>query len=428
MAYPTLERTKTPGIFRRGKRYVVVFRDQTGRQRKQAARTLSEARDLKATLTADVKRGEFRGVSRVTFADYATTWIASYRGRTSRGVGPDTVADYRRMLGLDEEGGLTGEGAVRYFGRMLLSEIGAPELRAYADHVASRGVARGTVRLYLAPVKALLATAVEDGVIRSNPAAGLRNLLPADPRSENEQLKALTSEQLAALLAAVPESWRLFFGFLAESGLRIGEAIELRWQDVDLGSRWLSIERRYYRGRIAPPKGRKTRRVRLSTSTAQALWQLRAQVRPADDELVFRAEKGARVDQSNLMSRILKPAAVEAGLGEWVLAKGRRRPESWVGFHTFRHTCATLLFRQGWNAAQVCRHLGHSDPGFTLRRYVHLLDTDVPEPTLLDSLVAGNTLATSTPEDARESQLAERAAGLESPALPSLAEVSAASS
>ena len=56
------------------------------------------------------------------------------------------------------------------------------------------------------------------------------------------------------------------------------------------------------------------------------------------------------------------------------------RGSSSLGFHTFRHTRATLLFRSGWNAVQVQRFLGHSDPGFTLRRYVHLLDDDLPTP------------------------------------------------
>jgi integrase len=88
------------------------------------------------------------------------------------------------------------------------------------------------------------------------------------------------------------------------------------------------------------------------------------------------------------MSRVLKPAAREAGVGDW------------VGFHTFRHTCATVLFRSGWNAAQVCRRLGHSDPGFTLRRYVHLLDADVPEPNILDGL-SGNKVATGLAESGR---------------------------
>ena len=99
-----LAKTSTPGIFKRGSRYVVVFRDPQGKQRKRSARTLAEARELKATLTADVRRGEYRALSKVTFAEYAPEWIASYQGRTSRGIRPETLADYRADLGLDECG------------------------------------------------------------------------------------------------------------------------------------------------------------------------------------------------------------------------------------------------------------------------------------------------------------------------------------
>src|SRR3954453_20564394 len=94
--------------------------------------------------------------------------------------------------------------------------------------------------------------------------------------------------------------------------------------------------------------------------------------------LVFTSDNGGRVEQSNLMTRVLKPAAVAAGVGEWVKTPKGRRAETWVGFHSFRHTCATRLFRSGWNAVQVQRFIGHTDPGFTLRRYVHLLPEDLP--------------------------------------------------
>src|SRR5436309_5119681 len=79
-----LVKTSTPGIYKRGGRYVVVFRDPHGKQRKRSARTLAEARDLKAALTADVRRGEYRTLSKLTFGEYATEWVGSYSGRTSR--------------------------------------------------------------------------------------------------------------------------------------------------------------------------------------------------------------------------------------------------------------------------------------------------------------------------------------------------------
>src|SRR5439155_13407722 len=102
-----------------------------------------------------------------------------------------------------------------------------------------------------------------------------------------EQVKALSEAELAAVLAKVPERWRLFFEFLAQTGLRIGEAIELRWSDVDLGAGTLRISRRYYRGKVAPPKSKYGRRqLRLSAGLSRALWTLRKDTRANDDELV----------------------------------------------------------------------------------------------------------------------------------------------
>ena len=57
---------------------------------------------------------------------------------------------------------------------MRLAAVRARELKDYARHLASQGLARNTIRIALAPVKTMLATAAEEGLIRSNPAAGLR--------------------------------------------------------------------------------------------------------------------------------------------------------------------------------------------------------------------------------------------------------------
>ena len=129
------------------------------------------------------------------------------------------------------------------------------------------------------------------------------------------------------------------------------------------------MRRRIYRGATASPKSRYgVRDVPITQVMARQLWELRKDRRnPADGDGLFLSPAGRRVDGSNLMSRVLKPAAREAGL-------------EWVGFHTFRHTAATSLFKQGWNAKQVQLTLGHHSPAFTLATYVHLLPDDLPEP------------------------------------------------
>src|SRR5262249_719290 len=124
-----LVKTGTPGIYKRGGSYVVIGRDLDGRQVKRFAKTLAEARVKKAELRADVARGEYRRTSRVAFADYAAQWIATYDGRTARGIRPGTLRAYRRDLGLDDEGNPTGVGAVSFFGRMPLATITAQDVK-----------------------------------------------------------------------------------------------------------------------------------------------------------------------------------------------------------------------------------------------------------------------------------------------------------
>jgi integrase len=82
------------------------------------------------------------------------------------------------------------------------------------------------------------------------------------------------------------------------------------------------------------------------------------------------------------MSRVLKPAAVRAGIGDWVETEdGGRRAGTWVGFHTFRHTCATLKMREErWSLKDVQLFLGHSNHATTERYYAHLEAQDAPAP------------------------------------------------
>ena len=91
-----MEKTRHPGIYKRGSRYVVVFRDGDGRQRKEFTKTLGEAQRLKAARTADVTRGEFHAQTRVRFRDYGEEWVERHRGR--RGFRESTREDYHRDL------------------------------------------------------------------------------------------------------------------------------------------------------------------------------------------------------------------------------------------------------------------------------------------------------------------------------------------
>jgi integrase len=98
--------------------------------------------------------------------------------------------------------------------------------------------------------------------------------------------------------------------------------------------------------------------------------RLRRPIDTADDALVFPGRKGAPADVGSLRRRVLVPAARRAGL-------------SAVGFHTLRHTCASLLIENGLSVLRLQRWMGHHSPAFTLETYGHLIDGDLgPAPDL----------------------------------------------
>ena len=296
---------------------------------------------------------------------------------------PKRLADYKRDLEAD---------AIPFLGRLRLAEIEPRDIKAYAGHIHSRGVRPATVRLAVAPVRALLATALEDGLIRTNPAAGLRIATAHHTDTDHEKPKALTEDELRRLLTHVPERWRLFVELVAHTGLRIGEAVALRWADIDLTTRRLRVERRWYRNAYAPPKSRYGRRtIPLTPGMAHRLSQHRGPDTPPPDALVFPSRAQTPPDPANLSERILKPAAAKAGV-------------PWIGWHTLRHTCGTLLFRHGANAKQVQHWLGHHSPAFTLATYVHLLPDDAPDPSFLDAITCSPGVNHASPRPAETSR------------------------
>ena len=125
-------------------------------------------------LNTDVARGDHNPSTSQTFSNYADQWIATYAGRTRRGFREETRDDYKRILDAD---------AKPFLGRMRLGEVRAQDIKAYIQHVSTREVRRdgidqrikpNTVRLSLAPVRAMFATALEEGIIRVNPCVGVR--------------------------------------------------------------------------------------------------------------------------------------------------------------------------------------------------------------------------------------------------------------
>ena len=216
----------------------------------------------------------------------------------------------------------------------------------------------------MAPVRLILAQAFEDGLIPRNPAAGIRvQARRADYDALGARERGLTRDELERLVAAVDDpADQLLVRFLAETGLRFSAANALSWSDVETGR--VAVWRRYRRGRMDAPKSRSgARRVPISETLARDLWQHRKRVRwNGDADPVWTTSTGGRLDYSNMLRDVLKPAARRAGVDS-----------AGFGWHDLRHTRATLLVSEHeLHPKRMQAWLGHSTPDLALRLYAHL--------------------------------------------------------
>jgi integrase len=359
---------------------VVVYR-AAGKQRKEACRTLDEARAVKRARETDRDRGEFQPRSRVILRDYLTEWIGTYAGNGRRGFREGTREEYRRLL---------DQYAHLYFGeRLRLADVTPRHLSDYVRWLADESkqgklLSDSTVANAVMPVRSALATAKRDGLIRHNPADGLA--LPRRERvqeDEHEEVKALSREQLAALLRAAPPRYRLLFQLMASTGLRISEMVALQRRHLllDTAEPHVRVRRAIVRGRVEPPKSRHGRReVPVPQTLARDLREHVGRLEDrSDDALVFPSLNRTPLDADNLRARVVKPLMEAVGA-------------PWAAWHTLRHTYASLQLARGVNVVQLSRALGHHSASFTLDTYVHLLPGEgAPTLDLNDALIEADT-------------------------------------
>jgi integrase len=185
-----------------------------------------------------------------------------------------------------------------------------------------------------------------------------------------------------------PARHRLLFELLATTGLRISEAIALQRLHLQLDDPKpeVCVRRAIVRERIEPPKTKYGRRdVLLPPSLASRLRvHLADQADHDSTVLLFPNDAGGVLDPNNLRRRVLKPLVEEVNA-------------PWAGFHTFRHTFASIHLSEGTNLLQLSRALGHHSAAFTLTRYTHLLPGD--EAPALDVLSTDRATTPVSPAD-----------------------------
>ena len=167
-----------------------------------------------------------------------------------------------------------------------------------------------------------------------------------------------SNAEAARLLAAIRDGsreWFAFFAFLLFTGARRGEAAGLRWEDVDLGRRIVTLRRSY----DAPTKSGRARTVPIATELAAILVEHRARARWAGAPVFPHPGTGEALTQDIKVGEILDAACARA-----------RIPR--MRAHDLRHAHASLWLMAGGSLADVQRNLGHSTPVLTSETYGHI--------------------------------------------------------
>ena len=311
-----------------------------------------------------VKAAQDQGLSpaddRLTVGAYLTWWLSEIEPT----VQASTHQRYEQLVRLH---------AVPVIGSTKLSRLTPDHLQnLYSDRLRA-GQSEQSVKHLHRMLHTALKRAVRFNKVQRNVAA---LLLPEDlPKVQKSEMKTLRSEEVHLVLAAAEGDrfealWILAF----TTGMREGELLGLKWEDIDLTSAKLSIRRSLKRTPdnrlvLGPTKTRGSVGVVPLTSmaveslrrrrAAQAAERLRLGETWDDQDLVFTNRVGRPINPSNLLLREFYPLLERAGVAH-------------IRFHDIRHTVATLLMEQGVDTKVVSNLLRHADVGITQNLYQHV--------------------------------------------------------
>jgi integrase len=221
------------------------------------------------------------------------------------------------------------------------------------------GYAAWSVRAVLTVLGRVLGSAERRGLIASNPVRKLER--GERPKITRREFPSLDREAIGALIANTPKKYRLLVALSVLTGLRQGEALGLRWQDVDLHEGVVRVRFQLDRkgGLVEPKTPAAKRDVPIPASLARLLAEARLAARhSADADYVFCTASGRPLSYRHPARRGLDPVLAATGLPH-------------LTWHDLRHLAASMMIEQGMSVPYIARVLGHSSPSTTLSTYAH---------------------------------------------------------
>jgi len=338
------------------------------RQKRLAEAWLTKTRaDMEGGTYIDPK------TARTTFQQYGERWLAS---QTTDVATRSAVESQLRLH------------AFPYLGSRPLSSFQPEHIRTWSRNLEDALPASSYRRVIFGTVSAMLTAAVDDGLMLKNPcrADSVKAPKPAPAR-----VRPWPAERVFAVRDALPDHFQAMVDLGSGCGLRQGEMFGLPVEEVKFATGWLHVgyQVKLVRGKLlfAPPKGGKLRDVPLPEEVGRVLTAHMKAFPPVEvtlpwispdgplmtRKLLFTTEDGKAIRRSVFNKGAWKPALVAAGVLPVPKRGTQPRGSREDGTHALRHFYASVLLDAGENIKALSQYLGHSDPGFTLRTYTHLM-------------------------------------------------------
>lgn len=338
--------------------YIGAYHDLQGKRRYVSDKSKTECRNKLRAAMGDADKGLVYNAGTTTVAEYLDRWLTDSVKGTVR---QRTYERYEQLVRVHLKPGL---------GRQQLKTLTPAHVRSlYKDRLAG-GLSPRTINYIHVTLHKALKDAVSDGLIPRNVCDAVKS-----PRPGKTEVTPLTQDQARSLLSAANgDRLEALYTVALHCGLRQGELLGLKWEDVDLAAGRLSVRRTLSDTRdgwkFEQPKSGRGRAVKLSQRATDALRSHRK--RQLDERtgaveerftgLVFITGTGTPYTCTNLLSQRFRPLLKRAGL-----------PAA-TRFHDLRHTCATMLLKMGQHPKYVQELLGHASIGITLDTYSHVIE------------------------------------------------------
>lgn len=334
-----------------GKWYVrVSYKDEKGKYRqktKTGFSTKAEAKIYEGTLKQQYQNG---GVPvDETFANYFETWCRQYRmGRFSEA----TDIKYEREIRYVKE----------YFKHKKLTDITRLDYQSYLN-MRGKGNSKDTVQKAHSRLKGALSNALADGIITKDPTFGAIMRYDNEP---DKRVKYWNNHQTDILFREFEKELtvsNVMLYLLLSTGLRVGEAYGLSWDDIE-GNK-LSVRRGYdynYTNDFTDLKTTSSKRkILLSKECATLLKRYKMQFYKSHPEFLF-------------LDIAEKPAISYSGLSKKLKATCKKNNIPVLTLHSLRHTHCSLMIYKGVDIHYLSKRLGHKDVTITLSTYSHVVD------------------------------------------------------